>query len=263
MLSMNRRTSRPSSSRKYSAIVRPVRPTRWRAPGGSFIWPNTNAVLLMTPDSVISWMRSLPSRDRSPTPANTDTPACWVATLLMSSWMITVLPTPAPPKMPILPPFLNGQIRSMTLRPVSNTSISVVWSSNAGGARWIGSILSALTSPLPSIAWPSTSNTRPRVTSPTGTVIGAPVSRTSVPRARPSVVVIATARTQLLPRCCWTSHTSGVSPSRRISTALRIEGSCPAGNSMSTTGPVIWITRPFAAGAAVAMVGSASCVRLA
>ena len=169
---MNRRTSRPSSSRKYSAIVRPVRPTRWRAPGGSFIWPNTNAVLLMTPDSVISWMRSLPSRERSPTPANTDTPACCFATLLMSSWMMTVLPTPAPPKIPILPPFLNGQMRSMTLRPVSNISISVVWSSNAGGARWIGSILSALTSPLPSMAWPSTSNTRPSVTSPTGTVIG-------------------------------------------------------------------------------------------
>ena len=62
MLSMNRRTSRPSSSRKYSAIVRPVRPTRRRAPGGSFIWPKTKAVLAMTPDSVISWIRSLPSR---------------------------------------------------------------------------------------------------------------------------------------------------------------------------------------------------------
>ena len=44
----------PSSSRKYSAIVRAVRPTRWRAPGGSFIWPKTKAVLAMTPDSVIS-----------------------------------------------------------------------------------------------------------------------------------------------------------------------------------------------------------------
>jgi hypothetical protein len=28
-----------STSRKYSAIVRPDRPTRRRAPGGSFIWP--------------------------------------------------------------------------------------------------------------------------------------------------------------------------------------------------------------------------------
>jgi len=44
MLSTNRRTSAPSSSRKYSAIVRPVSPTRARAPGGSFIWPKTSAV---------------------------------------------------------------------------------------------------------------------------------------------------------------------------------------------------------------------------
>src|SRR5258707_1127373 len=35
MLSMKRRTSLPSSSRKYSATVRPVRATRRRAPGGS------------------------------------------------------------------------------------------------------------------------------------------------------------------------------------------------------------------------------------
>ncbi len=201
-------------------MVRPVSPTRWRAPGGSFIWPNTKAVLAMTPDSVISAIRSLPSRLRSPTPAKTDTPACSWATFRISSWMMTVLPTPAPPKMPILPPFLNGQMRSMTLRPVSNTSTSVDCWSNAGGARWIGSDTADTTGPLPSIGWPRTSNTRPRVGSPTGTVIGAPVSCTSTPRARPSVVVIATARTQLLPRCCWTSQTSGSRPGRWISTAL-------------------------------------------
>ena len=39
MLSMKSSTSWPSSSRKYSATVRPVRPTRRRAPGGSVIWP--------------------------------------------------------------------------------------------------------------------------------------------------------------------------------------------------------------------------------
>ena len=33
-------------------MVRPVSATRIRAPGGSFIWPNTSAVLLRTPDSV-------------------------------------------------------------------------------------------------------------------------------------------------------------------------------------------------------------------
>src|SRR5437763_1665205 len=37
--------------------------------------------------------------------------------------MTTVLPPPAPPNNPILPPFTNGAIRSITLMPVSNTSV--------------------------------------------------------------------------------------------------------------------------------------------
>src|SRR5476649_298887 len=39
MLSTKNSTSRPSS-RKFSAMVRPVSATRRRLPGGSFIWPN-------------------------------------------------------------------------------------------------------------------------------------------------------------------------------------------------------------------------------
>src|SRR5437588_645741 len=54
MLSMKSRTSLPSSSRKYSAIVSPVSATRRRAPGGSFICPKTIAILSMTPRSRIS-----------------------------------------------------------------------------------------------------------------------------------------------------------------------------------------------------------------
>ena len=91
---------------------------------------------------------------------------------------MTVLPTPAPPKMPILPPFLNGQIRSMILRPVSKTSTSVDCWSNGGASRWIGREAVGVHRPLLSIGRPRTSNTRPSVASPTGTVIGAPVSRT-------------------------------------------------------------------------------------
>ena len=146
--------------------------------------------------------------------------------LRISSWMMTVLPTPAPPKTPTLPPRLNGAMRSMTLMPVSKICASVSIWSNAGGSRWIGSMVSDFTAPLPSMGWPSTSNTRPSVASPTGTVIGAPVSLTSRPRARPSVEDIATARTQLLPRCCCTSTQRRVavgSPSvfgRAISSAL-------------------------------------------
>ncbi len=86
-------------------MVSPESPTRRRAPGGSFIWPYTRAVELSTPASLNSSQRSFPSRVRSPTPQNTDFPPCSMAMLLMSSWMMTVFPTPAPPKRPVLPPF--------------------------------------------------------------------------------------------------------------------------------------------------------------
>ena len=76
MLSTNSSTSLRSTSRKYSAMVSADSATRRRTPGGSSIWPKTSAVFSRTPDSVISRNRSLPSRVRSPTPANTDTPPC-------------------------------------------------------------------------------------------------------------------------------------------------------------------------------------------
>ena len=135
----------PSASRKYSATVRADSATRRRAPGGSVIWPYTSAARdldgscgSMTPLSWNSSQRSLPSRVRSPTPPNTDTPPCFMAMLLMSSMMMTVLPTPAPPNRPILPPCRYGSSRSMTLMPVSNIFSSVDCSSSDGGSRWIG-----------------------------------------------------------------------------------------------------------------------------
>ena len=133
MLSMKSSTSWFCSSRKYSAIVSAESATRIRVPGGSSICPNTSAVSLMTPDSVISVMRSLPSRVRSPTPANTEVPPKFLATRVIISWMSTVLPTPAPPNRPILPPTTYGVSRSMTLMPVS--SISVLPSSWSNGGR--------------------------------------------------------------------------------------------------------------------------------
>lgn len=48
------------------------------------------------------------------------------------------LPTPAPPKRPILPPFTYGAIRSTTLIPVSKICVSGERSSNLGAGRWIG-----------------------------------------------------------------------------------------------------------------------------
>ena len=49
MLSMSSSTSRCSLSRKYSAMVRAVWPTRKRLPGSSFIWPKTITMLGSTP----------------------------------------------------------------------------------------------------------------------------------------------------------------------------------------------------------------------
>ena len=138
MLSMNSSTSFRSTSRKYSAIVSADSATRRRTPGGSSIWPNTSAVLSMTPDSVISRNRSLPSRVRSPTPANTETPPCSFACRRIISWMITVLPTPAPPNIPIFPPCTYGSRRSITLMPVSSICFFGSSSENGGGSRWIG-----------------------------------------------------------------------------------------------------------------------------
>src|SRR5438045_3197462 len=51
----------------------------------------------------------------------------------MSSRIMTVLPTPAPPNTPTLPPFEKGAIRSTTFMPVSNISARMDWSSKAGG----------------------------------------------------------------------------------------------------------------------------------
>src|SRR3954453_1550507 len=100
----------------------------------------------------------------------------------------------------------------MTLMPVSNISAVGVRSVTAGASRWIGQRSLTSMSPASSIGSPRRLKMRPSVMSPTGTVIGPPVSRTSVPRSRPSVVSMATARTRSSPRCCCTSHTSTPPP---------------------------------------------------
>ena len=184
-------------------------PTRSRTPGGSSIWPNTSAVSAMTPDSVISRNRSLPSRVRSPTPAKTETPPKFWATRRIISWISTVLPTPAPPNSPIFPPSTYGVSRSMTLMPVVNIWVRGSSWSSAGGSRWIGHRSVMFSDEVgTSSELPRTSNTCPLVTSPTGTSIGAPVLVTSAPRTRPSVGCMEIARTMSSPMCCSTSSVS-------------------------------------------------------
>ena len=218
-------------------------------PGGSSIWPKTSAVWPMTPASSISAIRSLPSRVRSPTPANTDTPPWSLATRAIISWISTVLPTPAPPNRPILPPWTYGASRSMTLMPVSNISVLDSSWSKAGALRWMPQrSLTSSSSPSSRLRQsPRALNTWPLVTSPTGTEIGPPVSRTWAPRTSPSVGCSEMARTMPSPMCWATSRERTlVSPSssRSTSSLLYISGMESTGNSTSTTGPITRAMRP-------------------
>jgi len=58
------------------------------------------------------------------------------------------------------------------------------------------------------------------------------------------VEAIETARTQLLPVCCWTSAMIVVPSSWVTRSAPKIVGSFPSGNWTSSTGPMIWTIWP-------------------
>ena len=80
---------------------------------------------------------SWPSRDRSPTPANTEMPWYFSTMAWISSITSTVFPTPAPPNIAAFPPWASGASRSITLMPVSNTALAEVSSFSAGGGAWM------------------------------------------------------------------------------------------------------------------------------
>ena len=61
-----------------------------------------------------------------------------MAMLRINSIIKTVLPTPAPPNKPTLPPVGYGANKSITLIPVSNTSVFGDKSCNSGAFRMIG-----------------------------------------------------------------------------------------------------------------------------
>ena len=70
--------------------------------------------------------------------------------------------------------------------------------SKLGASRWIGQCSFASTGPSSSTGSPMTLSTRPSVASPTGILIGEPVSSACMPRTRPSVGTMATQRTPVL-----------------------------------------------------------------
>src|SRR5216683_7197315 len=129
----------------------------------------------------------------------------------------------------------------------------------------MGIRLGASIGPTSSTGSPVTFISRPSVSSPTGTVIGAPVSITSIPRTRPSVESIEMHRTMLSPRCCATSSTrlNGRSSIDGLVTrsALRIDGSEPLENSTSMTLPKIWLIRPVDCSLIAASFPAGVCLR--
>jgi hypothetical protein len=74
-----------------------------------------------------------------------------------------------------------------------------------GGRGESASVFLVRTGGPSSTGSPMTFRMRPRHSGPTGIAIGAPVSRTAMPRTRPSVMSIAIARTVFSPRCWATS----------------------------------------------------------
>ena len=127
--------------------------------------------------------------------------------------------------------------------PVTRISDSVDWSANAGASAWIGATSVWPIGPRSSIGSPITFIIRPSVLGPTGTEICAPVSVTTIPRTKPSVLSIAMVRTEFSPRCCATSRTRRL-PLLSNSRADKIDGKSPS-NLTSTTAPITWDTRPL------------------
>ena len=222
MLSMNRRTSRPSSSRKYSAIVRPVSATRWRAPGGSFIWPNTNAVLARTPDSVISCDEVV-----ALAAALADAGEHGVARVLLGDVPDQLLDDDrladaGAAEDADLAALLEraDQVDDLEagLEDLDLGRLLVERRAARGGSAGSRSALDRAL--VVDRAAEDVEHAAEGRLADRDARSGRRCRRTSTPRARPSVVVMATERTQLLPRCCWTSQTSGSWPWRWISTAL-------------------------------------------
>ena len=132
--------------------------------------------------------------------------------------------------------------------PVSNMRADGSSASKSGAGRWMSQrSISSKPSGASSSASPHTFHTWPSTFSPTGTVSPRPRLRTGVPRLRPSVGFMHTARTRPLPSCWATSASTddlAVVDPMSNSTALLSSGSELGGNSTSITGPAMPTTRP-------------------
>ncbi len=169
-----------------------------------------------------------------------------MAMLRISSLTMTVLPTPAPPKIPILPPLVNGrnEVDDLDAR-LQHLGLCALLGERRRQS-WMGARrTSGPSSRAPSsMGRPSTSKMRPSVFSPMGTVTGAPVRSTLAPRAMPSVGPRASVRTSPFSSTNSVSRTSADAPPPRSRfRASWTPGTSPR-NSTSITGPCTLMTVP-------------------
>ena len=208
-------------SRKYSAIVRPDRPTRRRAPGGSFIWPKHERDLV--DDSAVARLRL----------AHLEQEVVALARALADAGEHRHAAV------------LAGEVRDQLLDQHRLADAGAAEEADLAAAHVRGDQVDDLDARLEDLdlrrevlevrrvavdrpalgrgvaALARRSDRRAR--SRAGRASrgrraprsARPVSTTSVPRARPSVVSIATARTRSSPRCCCTSATRSP-PSGRV-----------------------------------------------
>ena len=162
--------------------------------------------MLITPDSCISSQRSLPSRVRSPTPANTEKPPCLQRDVVDELHDDDGLAHARAAEQADLAALQERLDQVDDLHAGLEHLLEVDCSSNAGAWRWMGMRFLALTGPSLSTGSPITLSTRPSVARPTGTVMGPPRSIAFMPRTMPSVGSMATQRTRPSPRCCSTSR---------------------------------------------------------
>ena len=223
MLSMNRSTSWPPCSRKYSAIVSPERATRRRAPGRLVHLAEDehrlvdDARLLHLEPEVVALARAL-----------ADAAEGGEALVLLGDVADQLLDqhgladAGAAEQADLAALGVGGE-QVDDLDPGLEDLLG-----RGRGRRPRGRAGGSASAPRPrprrplSIGSPSRLKIRPRVASPTGTVIGPPVSITSSPRCRPSVASIATARTRSSPRCCCTSQTSSVASPSLVAARISI-----------------------------------------
>lgn len=151
-------------------------------------------------------------------------------------WIIsvssTVLPTPAPPNSPALPPVSSGTSTSIILMPVSKMAEVVERWTSGGGSRCTERHVTSFGSSWRSMAWPKTSNIRDRMALPTGASSGPPVSDTDTPRARPCVGVSAMPRTWRVSICVSTSI--AIWPSVPARSKVRMGGKRPLKRASTT-----------------------------